>query len=81
MSLTPYLGTPPVSPGLRRSAPVSPGLRRMSSKNRDLIDRLQTSASWTTMEEMSYQTGQMSCLSSRHLSCLSSRHLSCLNLY
>ena len=42
--LTPYPGTPP----------VSPGLRRMNSKNRDLIDRLQTSASWTTPEEIVY---------------------------
>ena len=42
--LTPYPGTPP----------VSAGLRRMSSKNRDLIDRLQTSASWTTPVSISY---------------------------
>ena len=33
----------------------------MSSKKRDLIDRLQTSASWTSLEEMSsVETGQMS---------------------
>ena len=42
------------SAGLPRSPPVSPGLRRMSSKNRDLIDRLQTSASWTTPVSISY---------------------------
>merc|ERR1711966_172079 len=36
------------------SPPVPPCLRRMSSQNRDLIDRLQTSASWTTPVSISY---------------------------
>ena len=54
--------------GLPRSAPVCAGLRRMSSKNRDLIDRLQTSASWTTPEEMSSaETGQMSAVETRQM--------------
>ena len=44
MCLSPYPGTPR----------VSAGLRRMSSPNRDLIDRLQTSASRTTPLSISY---------------------------
>ena len=55
--------------GLRRSPPVSPGLRRMSSKKRDLSDRLQTSASWTTLEQMSsVETGQMSAVETGQMS-------------
>ena len=72
------------SPGLRRSPPVSPGLRRMSSKNRDLIDRLQTSASWTTLEEMSsveagqmsaVETGQMSAAETGQMSAVETRQM------
>ena len=56
------------SPGLRRSAPVSPGLRRMNSKNGGLIDRLQTSAFWTTLSEMSsVETAQMSAVETRQM--------------
>ena len=59
----------------------------MSSKNRDLIDRLQTSASWTTPEEMSsvetgqmsaVETGQMSAAETGQMSAAETGHLSCL---
>ena len=69
------------SAGLPRSAPVCPGLPRLNSKNRDLIDRLQTSASWTTTEEMSYQIGQMSAVETRQMSTIATGLCPVLILY
>ena len=48
----------------------------MNSKNRDLIDRLQTSASWTTPEEVSsVETGQMSAVETGQMSAAEKGHL------
>ena len=75
MSLTPYPGTPP----------VSAGLRRMNSKNRDLINRLQPSASWTTLVSISYiclvvlSQQQTSVLSQQQASVLSQQKTSILS--
>ena len=60
-----------------RSPSFCAGLRRMSSKNRDLIGRLQTSASWTTPEEMSsVKTGQMSVVETGQMSAVETGQMS-----